>query len=351
MIYVLVLGEHTIHIKSDVIPQKADSEDDEDDDEDDDEVYDEDDDEDDGDDDWHDDEEDEEQPAELSEILSDDRGPLYHSICNKELLHPKDAQLYRIRSLEANGSRDSRVQSNMVVKDFKHVECPRLLDSSLEYETIGSLGEEDKPTVQVRLAFLRVNKQVYQEASTILYSTRTFGFDDPTTFAQFFSINYNHVAKPPISTNGTNLLATKRNSIRSVHIRAKTALYLRQKILWMAALDAATFVLSRLEEIRVLFDLCHEGKERHVDRTLWQSCRHRNGFPLLKTAEVCVATHLLPFLMRDDTNGERSHEFRDVRWRVQLLEAIAGHHMDVLFGASLLDPASVAERDDIFARE
>lgn len=339
MIYDLVLGDCTIHIKSDMIPQKSDSEDDKHDDEDDgynDDDYD-----------VYDEEEDEEQPAELAEVLSDDRGPLYHSICDKELLHPKDARLYRIRSIEANGSRDSRVQSNMVVKDFKHVKCHRLPDANLKFETIGSLGEEDKPTVQVKLAFLRVNKQVYQEASTRLYSIRTFGFDDTATFARFFSINYNPVGNPPTSTNGTNLLATKRNSIRSVHIRAKTALALRQKVRWMAALNAATFVLPSLEKIRVLFDLCHEGNEQYVDRTLWQYSRHVNGFPLLKTAEVRVATHLLPFLMEDN----RTVEFREVRWRVQLLEAIVGHHMDVLFGASLLDPASVAERDAIFDDE
>ena len=343
MIYGLVFGDHTIHIKSDVIPQKSVSK------------YNKHNDEDDGDydddDDWRDDEEEEVRPTELSEIWSDDRGPLYHNICNEELLHPKDAQLYRIRSLEANGNRKSRVQSIMIIKDFKHVKCPRLSDTNLEYETIGSLGEEDKPTVQVKLAFLRVNKQVYQEASTVLYSTRTFGFDDATTFARFFSIRYNHIANPPTSTNGTNLLPTKRNSIRSVHFRAQTALCLRQKILWMAALDAATFVLPRLESIRVLFDLCHEGKGKYVDRTLWQSFRHVNGFPLLKTAEVRVATHLLPFPKESTTKGERLYELRDVRWRVQLVEAIVGYHMDVLFGARLLDPASVAKRDAAFNNE
>ena len=362
MIYELVLGDHTIHIKSDVVPEKSDSEDDKHDDEDDneddaededeDEESDEDEDEesDDDDDDWHDSEEGEELPAELSEMLSDDRGPLYHSVCNKELLHPKDARLYRIRSVEANGSRNSRVQSNMVVQDFKHVNCPELSDPSLEYETIGSLGEEDKPTAQVQLAFLRVNKQVYQEASTILYSKRTFGFDDPSTFAQFFSINYNHVAMPPTSTIGTSLLATKRNSIRSVYIRAKTALSLRQKIKWMAALDAATFVLPRLEKIRVLFDVCYEGKERYMEGARWQYWRHRHGFPLLQTAEVRVASDLLPLLKRDDTEGEHSQELCDVGWRVGLSEAIVGHHMDVLFGASVLDPASVAQRDATFAQ-
>lgn len=343
MIYDLVLGDHTIHIKSDVISQKSDSEDDKHNDEDD--GYS--DDENDG----YDDEEDEERPAELSEVLSNDRGPLYHSICKEELLHPKDARLYRIRSLEASGSRDSRVQSKVVVKDFKHVKCPRLFDPNLKYETIGSLGEEDKPLVQVKLAFLRVNKQVYQEASTRLYSTRTFGFDDAATFARFFSINYNYIGDPPTSTNGTNLVATKRNSIRSVHFRAKTALSVRQKIRWMAALDGAIFVLPRLEKIRVVFDFCHEGKGNYVDRTLWQYSRHCNGFPLLKTAEVRVASRLLPFPMEDNTKGEHSYELRDVRWRVQLLEAILGHHMDVLFGASLLDPASVAEREAAFDSE
>ena len=344
MIYGFVLGDHTIHIKSDMIPRKSDSEDDEHDDEDEDEDEDEDNDywy-------WHDREK---EPEEISEILNDDRGPLYHSICNKELLHPKDARLYRIRSLEAKSSRESRIQSNMVVKDFRHVKCPRPSDPNLELETIGSLEEEDKPTVQLKLAFLRVNKQVYQEASTILYSTKTFGFDDPYTFAQFFSIKYNPVAKPPTSTNGANLLASKRNSITSVHIRAKTALCFVQKLRWMAALDAATFVLPMLGKIRVLFDLCHEGNERHVDRTLWPACRHRNGFPLLKTAEVRVATHLVPFVLKETREGECIYELRDGRWRAHFMEAIAGHHMDVLFGVSLLDPASVAERDAIFTRD
>lgn len=382
MIYEFVLGDHTIHIKSDVVSQMSDSEDerhhDEDDDEDDGEDDDEDDededeedddmrdeeedddeeDEEDNDDgDMHDDEEDEEdgerpadeeRPADLLEISSDDRGPLYHSTCNEELLHPKDAQLYRIRSVEANGSRDSRVQSDIVVNNFKHVKRPELSDAGLEYETIGSLGEEDKPTVQLKLAFLRLNKQVYQEASTLLYSTRTFGFDDPTTFAQFFSIRYNHIAQPPTSTNGTNLLATKRHFITSVHLRAKTALCVGQKIKWMAALDAATFVLPELEKIRVLFDLCHEGNEKYVDGTRWQFHRHRHGFPLLKTAEVRVTTDLLSFPMREDTDGKRLHEFRDVGWRVELFEAILGHHMDILFGASLLDPAAVAARNATF---
>ena len=346
MIYGLVLGDHTIHIKSDVIPQKSNSKDDKPDDEDDeDEESDEADEHD-----WHDDEEDEEPPVELSEILSDDRGPLYHSICDKGLLHPKDARLYRIRSLEANGSRESRVQSNMAVKDFKHVKCPKLSDPKLEYETMIGPEEEDKPAVQVNLAFLRLNKQVYEEASRILYATRTFGFDDPTTFAQFFSIKYKHVAKPPTSSNGASLLATKRNSITSVHIRARTALYLRQKVLWMAALDAATFVLPRLEKIRVLFDLCHEGKAREIDGTFWQFWRHRNSFPLLKTAEVRVATHLVPFPLEENSEGECTDELREVRWHADFLEAIVGHHMDVLFGRSLLDPASVAERDAIFSR-
>lgn len=341
MIYGLVLGDHTIHIKSDVIPRKSNSKDDKDDDDSDDDDDDSDDEDDDSDDnnDW---------PAEIEEILSDDRGPLYHCTCNKELLHPKDTGLYRIRSLEANGSKVSRVQSDIVVKDFKHVKCPRPLDPNLEYQDIGSLEEEDKPAAQVKLAFLRVNKQVYEEASTILYSTRTFGFDDSTTFAQFFSINYQPVAQPPTPTHGTSLLATKRNSITSVHIRAKTALCLAQKIQWMNPLDAATFVLPGLKEIRVLFDLCHEGKEGQVERTPWQYWRHRNAVRLLETAEVRVATHFYPF-PTDKTEYEDIWEFRDCRWRWQFLEAVLGFHMDVLFGASLLDPASVAERDATFA--
>ena len=48
---------------------------------------------------------------------------------------------------------------------------------------------------------------------------------------------------------------------------------------------------------------------------------------------------------------EPSYEFRDARWRVQLLEAIPGHHLDVLFGESVLDPVAVAARDDVFSRE
>lgn len=53
----------------------------------------------------------------------------------------------------------------------------------------------------ILFAFLRVDKQVYQEASTLQYPTRTFGLDDPATFAQFLSFRYNHVAKPPIPIN------------------------------------------------------------------------------------------------------------------------------------------------------
>ena len=147
MIYDLVLGDHTIHIKSDMIPEKSDSEDDkhgndEDEDEDEDEDKDEDGEEDgeeDEEDDWEEDEEVEKLPAELLEVLNDDRGPLYHILCNEELLHPKDARLYRIRSLEAKGSRASRVQTDIVVKDCKSVKCPLLRDPTLEYEMIGSL--------------------------------------------------------------------------------------------------------------------------------------------------------------------------------------------------------------------
>ena len=387
MIYKFVIGDHTIHIKSDVILEKSDSEDDEHDDKDDgankesndgeddgsnhgkddesnhgeddgsnddedeesnDESDDESDDDHSG---WRDYEEDKEElPAELLEAFNKDRGPLYHSTCNNELLHPKDARVYRIRSVEAKGSRDARVQSDMVVKDFRHVKWnPRLSDPNMKYNTIGIPGEEDKPPVQVKLAFLRVNKQVYEEASSILYSTSTFGFDDATTFAQFFSIEYNPVAKPPIPTNGTDLLASKRNSIRSIHIRAKTALNLTQRLNWMAALDAATFVLPTLEKIRVLFDLSHEKMGRYIDRTFWQYWRHQHGFPLLKTAEVSVAVDLVPVWIRNDADDTPLWEFRDVTWRLDFLEAVVGYHMDILFGASLLDPAAVAERDAAFA--
>lgn len=117
----------------------------------------------------------------------------------------------------------------------------------------------------------------------------------------------------------------------------------------MAALDAATFVLPSLEKIRVLFDLCHEKQQCYVDRTFWQYWRHQNGFPLLKTAEVCVATHLVPLWIRNDAKDEPLFEFLDVTWRVDFLEAVVGYHMDTLFGASLLDEASVARRDAAFA--
>lgn len=339
-----MLRHHTIHIKSDMIPQRFNSEVDKQDDEDD--EYNDDDN------DWYHGD-DEERPTEYSEMLDEHRGPLYHRICDNELLHPKEAQLYRIRSLEANSSSDSRVQSNMIVEDFEHVQHPKRPDPNLEHETMRSLEEEDKPPAQIKLAFLRANKQIYDEASTRLYTTRTFSFSDPTTFAQFFSINHSYNADPPTPTNGTTLLATKRNSITSVHLRARTALYLMPKIQWMAVLDAAPFALPRLQKMRVLFDLCHGGKEGHVDGTRWQYSRHRNRLPLLKTAEVRVARHRLRFLkeVKDDAKSDRNYAVREVGWRVELLEAIVGHHMDVLFGASLLDPASVAERNAVFDQE
>ena len=90
------------------------------------------------------------------------------------------------------------------------------------------------------------------------------------TFVQFLFFKYNHIAEPPTPSNGPILLATKRNSIGSAHIRAKTALGLPQKIQWMSALDAAALVLPKLETIRILFDLCYEGNERYMDRSLWQ---------------------------------------------------------------------------------
>lgn len=285
-------------------------------------------------------------PTELLEIRNDDRGPLYHSLCNEDLLYPKDARRYRIRRLQATGNRVSRVQTGIIVDDFG------LPGPNLEYETRGSLAaeeegerKEDEPAAQISLAFLRVNKQVCQEASTRLYSTRTFGFDDPTTFAQFLSFQYIHVAQPPTPINGKVLLKTKRNTIRSIHIRAKTALFLRQKILWMSALDAAHFVLPELQRIRVLFDLSYEGDEGYMDGTLWQYSRHRNDIRLLKSAEIRVATHLSIF-MKD----ERSYEIHEVGWRVQLVEAIIEHHLDVLFGGSLLNAVSVEARDAIFAQ-
>lgn len=86
-----------------------------------------------------------------------------------------------------------------------------------------------------------------------------------------------------------------------------------------------------------------------MDETFWQYWRHRNGFPLLKTAEVRVATHFVARWMGKDEEGELLWELRDVTWRKEFLEAILEHHMDVLFGATLLDEASVAERKATFA--
>ena len=329
MIYGFVLGDHTIHIKSDVILWRPDSEDHEDEDEDGEDGEDDEQEEDDEEEEYDEEEEEVvEWPADILEVTNSDRGPLYHSICDDELLHPKDSRLYRIRSLEASGSRSSRVQSNMIIKDFKHAKCEIESDLNLECETIGSL-EEDKPTKQVSLAFLRVNKQVYQEASTVLFSTRTFGFDDPFTFAKFFSINCRDV----LTTNGMNIPFTERNTIKSVQIRAKTGLCLHQRVVWSTALNAATLVLPRLNKIRVTFDLCHEGNEHHVDGTQWYSHRHSLGFPLLRTAEVRVATHFMRFQRRDDGTDDRLLEYRDdVVWGGVISEDDVRHHMDALFG-------------------
>lgn len=181
MIYGFVLGDHTIHIKSDVIMWRPDSEDHEDEDED---REDGEDDEEDGEDDEEEGEDEEEEeevewPADILEVTNSDRGPLYHSICDDELLHPKDPRLYRIRSLEASGSRSSRVQSSMIVKDFKHAKYEIESELNLECETIGSL-EEDEPTKQVNLAFLRVNKQVYQEAYWYSFPPEPLASTTPT---------------------------------------------------------------------------------------------------------------------------------------------------------------------------
>ena len=343
MIYGFVLGDHTIHIKSDVIPTLPEPKDDEDEESEEDE--------------W-DREEEKELPAEFVAVTNDDRGPLYHRICNEELLHPKDAQLYRIRSLravrslEAAANRGPRTQNAIVVKDFKHIKHRELSDPNLVYETIGSLGEEgegeNEPAAQLSLAFLRACQQVYEDASKVLYSTQPFSFDDPTTFAQFFAINCSSIAQPPTPTNGGTLtLASKRTLNRRLQIRAQTALSLRQKFLCMGALDAAPYVMPGLDSICVLFDLCHKGNEAHVDSTLWQYFRHRHGFPLIRKAEVRVASDLV--VVPGQEEGEE--EFRVFGWRVQLLEAIAGHHMDVFFAAGVLNSAGVAARNATFAQE
>ena len=321
MIYGFVLGDHTIHIKSDMIPQESHSVDDEDSE---DSVYDE------------EEEEEVEWPADISEVLNSNRGPLYHSLCDNELLHPRDARLYRIRSLEAHGSRNSREQSDIMVQDFKLAKYKMESDLNLECELIGSDDEEDTPTRQVNLAFLRVCKLVHQEAVRVLYSTKTFGFDDATTFAKFFSIDCINV----LETKGRNLLFTDRRAIRSVQLRAKTGLCLRQKLLWTSVLNAATLILPGLNKIRVTFDLCHIGNEHFVDGTPWQSGRHRRSFPLLKRAEVRVATHFTRFYRGDDA-GEVSVEFRDVGWGTLIVEDDVRHHMDALFGT-----LPVGEYDD-----
>ena len=65
--------------------------------------------------------------------------------------------------------------------------------------------------------------------------------------------------------------------------------------------------------------------------------------------EVFTTTDFWPIPRRDD--GSYYCELREVGWRVRLSEAILGHHLDVLFGASLLDAAAVAERDAVFCQE
>ena len=370
MIFGLVIGDHTIHIKSDLPekpvsePEKAASEpekpgdgESEDDEAEDGEAEDGESEDEEPEEEEYEEEYERRQPPKEFLLLGDSRGPLYHSICDMELLSPKDARFYRIRSLEATGNKSSRVQSDLAVKNFKYADHPSSTDLHIEYETLGSLRgeeegveekEEDKSTVQLSLAFLRVNKQVFEEAATKLYSTKTFGFDDPATFSQFFSITCNSLGKPPTPTNGTSLLTMKRNSIKSLHIRAKTALHVHQKILWMNVLSSATFVLRQLEEIRVLFDLSYQGNERFLDQTFWQSHRHKHSFPLLKFAEVRVATDLMSVWRIE--NGNWVFAFSE-GWQEGLPEAIIGHHMDVLFGASLLDRAAVKERNKAFGHD
>lgn len=91
---------------------------------------------------------------------------------------------------------------------------------------------------------LRVNKQIYQEASALLYSTRTFGFDDePTTFAQFLSFQYGRIAEPSTLTNGLILLATKRKTV--------------------------------FESSSNIFAM--RGMSVQVDRSLWQHWRHERS--------------------------------------------------------------------------
>ena len=312
MIYGFVLEDQTIHIKSDVIPQDEDKDEDSEG-----SVY--------------DDEEEEEvdYPADISDVLNSNRGPLYHSLCDTELLHPRDSRLYRIRSLSAHGSRTSRTQPDITVQDFKLAKYKEESDLNLSCELIGSDDEgEDTPPRQVNLAFLRVCKLVKEEAIRVLYSTKTFAFSDAATFAKFFSIDCTHVE----NTKGRNLLFTDRNAIHSVQLRAETGLCLHQKLLWTHVLNAAPFVLPGLNKIRVTFDLCYNGNESFVDGSLWQSGRHRQRFPLLKRAEVRVATHFAMFVKGDGGAGEVEYEYRDVGWGRLIGEDDVRHHMDALFG-------------------
>ena len=337
MIYGFVLGDHTIHIKSDVIPQESHSADDKDEDEDsEDSVSDE------------EEEEEVEWPTDIVSVLNSNRGPLYHSLCDNELLHPRDARLHRIRSLEARGSRTSRSQSDITVQDFKLARYKLESDLNLECELIGSDDEEDAPARQVHLAFLRVCKLVKEEATRVLYSTKTFGFDDAATFARFFSIDCTRV----LDSKGRNLVFTDRNAIRSVQLRAKTGLCLRQKLVWTHVLNAAPLILPGLNQIRVTFDLCHSGNERFVDGLLWQSGRHRRGFPLLKRAEVRVATHFSLCFTKDGGAGEEdSYEYRDVGWGRLIVEDDVRHHMDALFGTLPVGEDDSSDDDDDEGRD
>ena len=330
MIYGFVLGDQTIHIKSDVIPQESHSAEDKNEDEA--SLYDE------------EEEEEVEWPAAISEVLNSNRGPLYHSLCTNDLLHPLDARLYHIRSLEAHGSRTSRTQSAITVQDFKLAKYKTESDLNLSCSLIGSDSEEEEDTSprQLNLAFIRTCKLFHQEASRVLYTTKTFGFSDASTFAKFFSIDCTHV----LDTRGRNIVFGDRNAIRSVQLLAKTGLCLHQKLVWTRVLNAAPFVLPGLNKIRVTFDLCHSGNERFVDGTLWQAGRHRRSFPLLKRAEVRVATHFMMFFKEGEGGGEGSYEYRDVGWGRLIVEDDVRHHMDALFGMLPVGEDDDSDDDD-----
>ena len=332
MIYGFVLGDQTIHIKSDVILPEPPPKDDED-------EYSESDEE----------EEEVEWPADISDVLNENRGPLYHSLCDNELLHPRDALLYRIRSLEAHGSRTSREQSDITVQDFKLAKYKMQPDLNLECELIGSDDGDAPPTPpgQVDLTILRVCNLFRQEATRVLYSTKTFGFDDAATFAKFFSIDCIDV----VDTKGRNLVYSDRRSIRSVQLRAKTGLCLAQKLRWTGVLNAATFVLPFLNKIRVNFDLCHDDNERFRDGALWQSCRHRRSFPLLRRAEVRVATHFVEVVKKDGSVGEAAHEYREIGWGWLIEEDDVRHHMDALFGILPVGRDDSSDDDDDEGRD